>query len=120
MTGIRNFFYYISVSVFPWAVFYRMFGVFGWPKTKAIVVFAGKNYLFDTCSFAGLYPLPGIQFCWVKYLFAFVTQAPFPVCKSVYRKMQKAYNLQLLPAQLPCRRGDHSSLADDSSRIICG
>src|SRR5690242_20515667 len=117
MTGIRNFLYYISLSVFPWTVFYRMFGVFGRPKTKAIMVFAGKNYLFNACCFTSPYPLLCIEFRRIKYLFAFSSQAPFPVCESVYRKMQKANNFQFLPTQLPCRRSNHSSLADDSGRI---
>ena len=56
-TGVGYFFYNITFTFFPRAVFNRMFCSFSWPQAKTIVMLGGQNYLFDTGLFTSFNPL---------------------------------------------------------------
>src|SRR5690349_20939624 len=81
-----------------------MFCVFGGPQTKSIVMFAGKDHLFKTGFFQYARPLHGIGTSRVKQFWTFAAYTPFPISKSIDRKMHKGICLQLVPGQLRSRR----------------
>src|SRR5690606_683817 len=48
---IRDFFHHVSFAIFVGAVFYSMFRILTWPKTKSVVMLTGKDDPFETCLF---------------------------------------------------------------------
>ena len=82
--GVRQLTDNISVTVFPFAGFNTVIGIFARPQAETVMMFSGQNYTFDMGELAESRPLSAIKFLGIKQLGIFVAVSPFAVGKSIY------------------------------------
>jgi hypothetical protein len=61
-----DFFNDVAATVAPGAILHGVFGVFRWPQAEAVVMFAGEDQAFHSCSGCGAYDLVGVEMRWVE------------------------------------------------------
>src|SRR5690606_1789661 len=63
---LPQFLQYITLAIFPGAVFHRMFGVLGWPKNKTVVMLCRDDNTGHTRFFGQPGPLHAIEVGWIE------------------------------------------------------